>query len=127
MRKYVVRRSRADIQFKLGRYLRGQLRRALRDDGGKKYASVAKLLGCSIERFKSLMARKFRPGMTWENYGPVWHLDHVRPVVSFDLTDPVQQRACFRYQNYQPLFAKDNQKKSSHWKGKRFRRLKEDR
>lgn len=49
--------------------------------------------------------------MTWENYGPVWHVDHIRPCASFDLQDPAQQRECFNFKNLQPLFAKENLKK----------------
>ncbi len=51
--------------------------------------------------------------MTWENYGPVWHVDHIRPCAKFDLTDHDQQRACFHWTNLQPLFAKDNLQKNA--------------
>jgi hypothetical protein len=54
---------------------------------------------------------RFRPGMTWENYGPVWHVDHIKPCAKFDLTDPDQQRACFHFSNLQPLFADENLRK----------------
>lgn len=49
--------------------------------------------------------------MSWENYGE-WHIDHIKPCSSFDLSDPKQQKECFNYTNLQPLWAIDNLKKS---------------
>lgn len=47
--------------------------------------------------------------MTWENYGfYTWHIDHIRPCASFDLSDPEQQKICFNYKNMQPLWAHEN-------------------
>lgn len=55
--------------------------------------------------------------MTWENKH-LWHIDHIRPCASFDLTIPEQQRQCFKYLNCQPLWAKDNLSKGDklNWK-----------
>jgi DNA/RNA endonuclease G (NUC1) len=51
--------------------------------------------------------------MNWENYGKNgWHIDHIIPCASFDLTDPKQQKNCFHYTNLQPLWAADNIRKS---------------
>jgi hypothetical protein len=61
-----------------------------------------------IAEFKIYLQGQFRPGMTWENYGPVWHIDHIRPCASFDSTDPEQQKICFHWMNLQPLFAAEN-------------------
>ena len=58
--------------------------------------------------------KQFKPGMTWERYGE-WHVDHIRPCASFDLTDPEQQTICFNYENLQPLWAIDNMKKGAKW------------
>jgi hypothetical protein len=49
--------------------------------------------------------------MTWDNYGE-WHMDHIQPCASFDQTDPEQQKICWHYTNYQPLWAEDNLRKS---------------
>ena len=65
------------------------------------------LIGCSLEYFIAYLESKFQDGMTLDNYGE-WHIDHIRPCASFDLTDPDQQRQCFHYTNLQPLWAKDN-------------------
>lgn len=54
--------------------------------------------------------------MSWDNYGlRGWHIDHIRPVASFDLTDEKQLYECFNYKNTQPLWAEDNLKKGSKW------------
>jgi hypothetical protein len=86
----------------------------------KKYDRSEKLLGCSWEEFINYIESKFTNGMTWENRGKKgWHLDHIRPCASFDLSDPEQQKECFHYTNLQPMWQPENQSKSSFWEGKR--------
>lgn len=65
------------------------------------------LVGCSIDKLKQHLESKFTEGMSWDNYGD-WHVDHIKPCASFDLSDPEQQRLCFNYKNLQPLWAADN-------------------
>jgi hypothetical protein len=75
-------------------------------------ASSKELLGCTAEELKVYIESKFKPGMTWENYGREgWHIDHVKACANFDLTNPAQQRECFHYTNLQPLWAQENRKK----------------
>ena len=79
--------------------------------GTSKYAPTLELLGCTPEHFRFHIEQQFTDGMTWDNYGE-WHLDHIQPCASFDQTDPEQQKQCWHYTNYQPLWAEDNMKKS---------------
>lgn len=80
---------------------------------GTKSAGTMELLGCSAEEFQKHISSQFTKGMSWDNYGD-WHIDHIRPVASFDMTDPKQQRECFHWTNLQPLWAMDNWKKSKY-------------
>ena len=114
LRRYQVEYSRNryanDSTYRLMCSLRNRLRQALK--GNDKSETTKNLLGCSVDRLRSYIQSKFTEGMHMGNYGD-WHLDHVQPCASFDLSDAKQQRACFHYTNLQPLWAKDNLIKSS--------------
>lgn len=70
------------------------------------------LLGCSTQEYKTYMESLFQPGMNWENNTHSgWHIDHIKPLASFDLTDEKQLYEAFHYTNTQPLWASDNLKK----------------
>lgn len=112
---YALRRYHSEPEFKILHNLRARMRAALR--GKNKSDRTLKLLGCSAADWRSHLERQFRPGMTWENYGPVWHVDHIQPCASFDLTDPAQQRACFNWSNTQPLFVEENLRKGDQLHG----------
>ena len=80
--------------------------------GRFKYGTTFDLIGCSSEFLRNHLKSQFTEGMTWENYGYYgWHIDHIKPCASFDLSDIEQQKLCFHYSNLQPLWAKDNMKK----------------
>lgn len=51
--------------------------------------------------------------MSWENYGiRGWHIDHIKPCASFDLSIIEEQKECFHYTNLQPLWWHENLAKS---------------
>ena len=110
--KYEKKRRKIDPNFKLIKYTRSRIWSGLK--GRYKSKSTIKLLGCSIEECWQHLESKFQPGMTRENHG-LWHVDHIRPCASFDLTDPEQQKICFHYTNLQPLWAEDNLKKGARY------------
>ena len=109
--KYVAGR-RKDPTYRMVSNLRRRLRDALK--GNNKSSTTIELLGCSIEELWVHLEKQFTIGMTKENHGRYgWHVDHIIPCDSFDLSDPEQQRKCFHYTNLQPLWAKDNIAKSN--------------
>lgn len=111
-------KKRLDPLFRLAAALRRRVSHALR--GFAKSARTLELLGCSFEHFKAHLESQFQPGMSWDNYGiKGWHVDHKKPCVDFDLTDPIQQKLCFHYSNLQPLFALDNLSKNRYAQPKR--------
>jgi hypothetical protein len=56
---------------------------------------------------------QFEPWMTWDNYGTAWHLEHIRPVSSFDL--PAQIAECWALSNLRPMEAIGNLRKGAQW------------
>lgn len=96
--------------------LRSRFYRAVRR--GFKRGSAVRDLGCTIPEFKAYIEKQFKDGMSWDNYGKEgWHLDHIRPLASFDLTNREDVVQALHYTNYQPLSASDNLKKNSRWNG----------
>lgn len=94
--------------------LRKSLRVRLKDamKGNLKADRTMNLLGCNKDWLRKWIEYQFDDKMNWDNYGTVWHLDHVRPCASFDLKDPEQQRICFGWKNIRPLDKSKNMIKS---------------
>lgn len=106
-----IKRAKIDYntntQYKLQQTLRNRLRSALKGD--LKAGSAVKDLGCTISELKLYLESKFQEGMTWNNWSQDgWHIDHIKPISSFDLTDRKQLLEACHYTNLQPLWAKDN-------------------
>jgi len=107
-RIYEANKKKTDVNFKITRNLRTRLKNALAHN--LKSAKTLQLLGCTVEQLRAHLEARFTSGMSWSNYGE-WHIDHIKPCSSYDMSDPVQQAACFHYTNLQPLWAIDNLKK----------------
>lgn len=104
--KYVRERRKIDIQFNISSNLRSRAHSALKGKGKSNHTFT--LLGCSLEYFKQHIESKFQEGMTFENYGKVWDLDHIIPCSYFDLSIEENQYICFNFRNLQPLECRNN-------------------
>ena len=105
--KYVSETRKQSIQWRIAKRLRNRMREML---DGCKHESALKLLGCSIEDFKSHIQSQFKKGMAWNNYGD-WHIDHIQPCASYDLQQEQHRKLCFHYSNMRPLWKIENQMK----------------
>lgn len=104
------------IKYKVDPQFRLRICVAVRLASAMKHGYVAgtaiESLGCSIKEFKQYLEKKFKPGMTWDNYGyNGWHVDHIKPLCIFDLTDKNQLAEAAHYTNMQPLWKDENFKK----------------
>ena len=111
-RIYVLNRTRTDIGYKLAHNLRDRLRTAVKRE--YKVGSAVRDLGCTVEYLKQHIESQFESGMSWDNYGQFgWHIDHIKPLDSFDLTNRSQLLQACNYTNLRPLWWNENLSKGA--------------
>ena len=103
------KRRKEDPQFAMRCRLRSRIGKWLK---GAKSAHTMELVGCLVEVCMLWIESQFLPGMTWENQH-LWHIDHMKPLDSFDALDPEEQRKACHYTNLQPLWGPENRRKSN--------------
>lgn len=81
---------------------RSILKNTLKRLGKKKENNTIELLVYSALELKIHIESLFTFGMSWDNYGE-WHIDHIKPVISFDKNTPVNIVCALS--NLQPLWA----------------------
>lgn len=111
-RIYQYNRRHSDMNFKLRHLLSSRIWQALKNT--KKVNSTIKLIGCSTNQLARHLESQFKDGMSWKNQG-TWHIDHIRPLVTFDLTKEENQYLACHYTNLQPLWNIDNWKKGGRY------------
>ena len=102
----------SDKLFKIKEILKSRLRRILKQKNVRKPLAFRKAFGISFEEFKKYIENQFVKGMNWNNYGK-WHLDHIVPLSFFNLSNLEEYKKANHYSNFQPLWAKENLKKSN--------------
>ena len=74
--------------------------------------STKEYLGTSFEIIQEWFEFNFQEGMTWDNYGSYWHVDHTIPINLFNLDDAEHTLICFNWMNLMPLEKTKNLQKS---------------
>lgn len=106
-KRYQKMKIKTDPVFVLKERIRQRILRLLTSKC--KSAKTQDLLGLSFSDFFVYLKSLFWPGMVSENYGKKgWHIDHIRPLDSYNLLDPAQQKDAFHHTNIQPLWWDDN-------------------
>ena len=98
-------RRRNDPFRRLRDAIRGSIRAYL---GSKKTrrGSTFEIVGCTPDFLRGRLERQFKDGMTWENYGSHWHVDHRIPLASGNSADEI--KGLSHWTNLQPLEALEN-------------------
>ena len=74
---------------------------------------IISLLGTDKVGFISHINKYLLEGMTKENFGSTWGLDHIVPVELFDFTDTDDLKLCYNFNNIMPMFNADNRMKGA--------------
>ena len=110
IRSCKYKRLKADPTFKMLVSLRKRLYMAVK--GGAKKGSAVRDLGCTIAEFWTHMESLFQPGMTRDNIGKAWEIDHVFPLSKAKVMEcRVEFLAANNWRNLQPLTPKQNREK----------------
>ena len=106
------KRYKTDINYTLAVSLRNRTRMAIKSR--QKSGSAVKDLGCKISKLRKYIENKFVDDMNWNNWGK-WHIDHIKPLASFNLSNREEFLRAVHYSNLQPLWKLENLKKSNHY------------
>jgi len=107
-------------QFKISQLLRIRTRELVRKGKAKKFCGYNDYIGCTPQELVEHLESQFHEcpstgkAMTWDNHGE-WHIDHIRPLASFDLTKEEEFLQAHHYTNLQPLWAEENLSKGAVW------------
>ncbi len=108
---YHKNRCNTDSLYKLRFNIRSLIYNSLKKKGYSKGTKTYKILGCSFDEFKFHLERQFIGGMTWENHGEVWHIDHTIPNYMGKTEDEVIRLNY--YENFSPMFCQENLEKGN--------------
>jgi hypothetical protein len=108
--EYFKKRRYSEPAFKAMYNISNIIRGSLKNQSTRKNTKTSNLLGCSAKEFASHIESLFEPWMNWDNWGKctgklqtTWHIDHIKPLSHFNLSDPEQQKIAFHYTNCRPL------------------------
>lgn len=104
-----------NVPYRLSVICKARINEALRFQGAKRFYPYETLIGCSWKELQQYLTKKFKKGMTWKynnnklhRTGYEFHIDHIKPVGTYDLNYGSQQLKAFNYKNTQPLFIRDH-------------------
>jgi hypothetical protein len=115
LRRRTAARRAAIPWYRLSLNISRRIRKGLQHPDFKGRRPWETLVGFTLDDLRRHLEALFRPGMSWANYGSRWHLDHIRPVSSFNCTSTEEPdfRKCWGLNNLQPLWAQENARKGA--------------
>jgi len=113
-RNYEKTRKANDPIYKLINNFRTAIYQVLKENQVQKNGHYFEVLKYSPENLIEHLENKFKDNMTWDNYGK-WHVDHIKPISSFQIAEIGDKEfmSCWSLENLQPLWGKENIRKSN--------------
>jgi hypothetical protein len=108
--EYFTNRHKNDPSYRLICNLRCRLNQAIKKE--YRAGSAIRDLGCTIDELWVHLESQFQPGMTRENLGMAWELDHIYPLSKANLLDRAEFLAVNNWRNLQPLTPEQNNTKN---------------
>jgi len=102
------KRKREDPKLRLESAIRARVMMSMKRRNANKDGRTFELIGCTGAELAIHIEKQFKRGMTWDNYGSAWHVDHITPLSYFDMSNPDDQRRAWNWQNLRPLWALQN-------------------
>lgn len=105
-----------DILYKLNHRLSSSMRKALKANKDKSWNDILEYTTADL---KIHLEKQFKEGMSWDNYGKVWHIDHIIPMSWFKYNTHLDKefKKCWELNNLQPLYKEENLIKGNRWTG----------
>lgn len=101
------RKRMATIDGRINAAMSSGVKRAIASKNGNSWVD---LVGYTIDELMEHIERQFARGMTWENYGSYWHIDHIVPLCDFKIREAGDDEfmRAWGLPNLRPLEASEN-------------------
>lgn len=104
-------RYHSDPAYRLSRTVASCITQSLNANGiSPRRRTWEDLVEFTLKELIDHITPQLKPGMTWDNYGPAWHIDHIKPRSKCESFEEA-----WKLSNLQPLFARENIIKSDKW------------
>ncbi len=104
IRNYKAEKRQFDKQFVLYENLRKRIWKCVKN----KSNSSKDILGCDIDIYYKWISYTMSKDMSWDNYGKIWNIDHLLPINTFDLDDPIEVKKAFNWKNTWAMYSVEN-------------------
>lgn len=103
-----MKKYNSDPIFRMNHNVRCRIREFLTEKNIRKKNKTSEIVGCSKLELMDFLEKKFKDGMSWNNYGE-WHIDHIIPLSCAKSEEDILKLCHFT--NLQPLWRNENFKK----------------
>jgi len=108
---YIKQRRRNDDEFRLKENLKCSLRKILERTGSKKKSKTFDIMGYDANKLKERLEFQFQEGMSWDNYGEIWEIDHIISIQHFLNKGETRPNIINALSNLRPLWVRENRNK----------------